>query len=52
MSSEHGDGSRPTTVGDCSRPDIFSLTVDTRRRPQIFWLATAAGQPAVSAPGG
>jgi hypothetical protein len=40
------------TVGDCNRPDIFSLTADARRRPQIAWLNDASAEPAVgSVPG-
>jgi predicted amidohydrolase len=34
------------TVGHYNRPDIFSLTVDTRRRPQISWVDERAGQAA------
>jgi predicted amidohydrolase len=26
------------TVGHYNRPDIFTLTVDTRRKPQVSWL--------------
>jgi nitrilase len=29
-------------VGHYNRPDIFDLTVDTRKRPQISWLADPA----------
>jgi nitrilase len=29
------------TVGHYSRPDIFTMTVDTRRRPQVSWIADA-----------
>ena len=32
------------TVGHYNRPDIFSLTVDARRRPQISWVADAASE--------
>jgi predicted amidohydrolase len=40
------------TVGHYNRPDIFSLTVDTRRRPQISWLHDDTAEPALSVPGG
>ena len=39
------------TVGHYNRPDIFSLTVDARRRPQISWLNDAAAESVISAPG-
>ena len=26
------------TVGHYSRPDIFTLTVDTRKKPQVNWM--------------
>lgn len=39
------------TVGHYNRPDIFSLTVDTRRRPQISWLNDPAAEPVLSAQG-
>jgi predicted amidohydrolase len=29
-------------VGHYNRPDIFSLTVDTRRRPQVSWLTQSS----------
>ncbi len=38
------------TVGHYNRPDIFNLTVDMRRRPQISWLGDAAAEPVVFAP--
>ncbi len=39
------------TVGHYNRPDIFSLTVDARRRPQISWLNDAAAESVIPAPG-
>jgi nitrilase len=33
------------TVGHYNRPDIFSLSVDTRRRAPISWLADPAAEP-------
>ncbi len=32
------------TVGHYSRPDIFELTVDTRRRPQVTWIEDREAQ--------
>jgi predicted amidohydrolase len=37
------------TVGHYNRPDIFSLTVDARRRPQISWVADPAAEQVVDA---
>jgi nitrilase len=34
------------TVGHYNRPDIFSLSVDMRRRPHISWLNDASAEPA------
>jgi predicted amidohydrolase len=31
------------TVGHYSRPDIFTLTVDTRKRPQVTWVDDPEG---------
>jgi predicted amidohydrolase len=32
------------TVGHYSRPDIFELTVDTRKRPQVTWIEDLEAQ--------
>jgi predicted amidohydrolase len=34
------------TVGHYNRPDIFTLTVDARRRPQVTWIADPVAEPA------
>lgn len=38
------------TVGHYNRPDIFSLTVDTRHRSQISWLSEASDAIAYESP--
>jgi nitrilase len=39
------------TVGHYNRPDIFSLTVDTRSRPQVSWVVDPAAEQVGSAGG-